>query len=189
MNNGAFTVTGSGPASYTAAMNHLASNVAPGANAAAITAALNTLPAATVGLIPAAVTATPSASAHNVGGALPDLPRSTGRSSRRQQTLLNEIYATLVENEKLPPRERRAAWAQARQRLLRGETLAAERGQMGLRPTATAATQASLDPGARPGGQEGQFDIGSLPGWLGELEDMQVQERRKGGKEANKKKK
>ncbi|KIW67716.1 hypothetical protein PV04_06948 [Phialophora macrospora] len=140
----------------------------------------------------------------------PDPPRQTAASRRAMQKLYDEIEAELDAAQGLDPVARRAAFAQAQQRLLRSETLAAARQEMGLRPTATAATQAALfegrddalnavreqrragQPQARRNGPGRQrtgtdsinarareqgysFDIGGMPGWLGELEQMQMQ--------------
>jgi hypothetical protein len=137
-------------------------------------------------------------------------PRQTAASRRAMQKLYDEIEAELDAAQGLDPVARRAAFAQAQQRLLRSETLAAARQEMGLRPTATAATQAALFEGrddalnavreqrraaqaqatrngpsrqrtgtdainSRAREQGYSFDIGGMPGWLGELEQMQMQ--------------
>ncbi|ETI21921.1 hypothetical protein G647_05991 [Cladophialophora carrionii CBS 160.54] len=137
-------------------------------------------------------------------------PRQTAASRRAMQRLYDEIEAELDAAQGLDPVARRAAFAQAQQRLLRSETLAAARREMPLRPTATAATQAALQEGrddalnaveeqrraeqagatrtrptpcptgndtinARAREQGYSFDIGGMPGWLGELERMQIQ--------------
>ncbi|KIW31404.1 uncharacterized protein PV07_03055 [Cladophialophora immunda] len=99
---------------------------------------------------------------------------------------------------------RRTAFAQARQRLLRSETVAVARGEQPLRATATRATQEALTIGrddalnavrqqraaeaarmratrtgteanARAREQGFGFDIGGMGGWYGELEAMQIQ--------------
>ncbi|EXJ59115.1 hypothetical protein A1O7_06546 [Cladophialophora yegresii CBS 114405] len=74
-------------------------------------------------------------------------PLQTAASSRAMQRLYDAIGVELDAVHGMDPVARRAALAQAQQRLLRSETLAAARRDMPLRPTATAATQAALQEG------------------------------------------
>ena len=78
------------------------------------------------------------------------LPRATRAGANARQALADEIEAVWAANAHLPPTERQAAWAAARQRLLQGDTLAAARRQAGLRQTATAATQEAVRPEGAP---------------------------------------
>ncbi len=85
-------------------------------------------------------------------------------AARAQQALYDEINGLLDANAHLPPAERVAVWTRARQQMLAGQTVAAAGGRQHLRPTAPA----------------GRFDIGGMPGWLGELEAMQIAGLRRG---------
>lgn len=77
---------------------------------------------------------------------------------------------------------RREAFARAHLDIMRSETLAAARGTQRLRPTATKATEEvknvgkddALKAAQAAGGWSGKFDIGTMPGWAGELEKMQL---------------
>lgn len=81
---------------------------------------------------------------------------------RARQQLADQIGEVLSSASSISdPAARRAALARAHQRILRSETLAAARGEQPLRET------------ARRGA--GGFSIGTMPGYLGALEAMQVQ--------------
>ncbi|KIW18604.1 hypothetical protein PV08_02893 [Exophiala spinifera] len=69
---------------------------------------------------------------------------------------------------------RRALLAREHQRILASETLAAARGTQPLRPTATRATEAAAAETRRELARFPRFNLGSAPGWLGELERMQI---------------
>ena len=152
-------------------------------------------------------------------------PPAVRRAKARIQRELMDLIATDFPT----PEARRAAIAQTHQRLLRGETVRAARGEQPLRATATAATQAALvehredalnavreervraaeaararraaaaarmraqgegtEANVRAREQGFNFDIGGMPGYLGELEAMQVTAMGKGKKDAEEKKK
>ncbi|EXJ71595.1 uncharacterized protein A1O5_05403 [Cladophialophora psammophila CBS 110553] len=132
-----------------------------------------------------------------------DLPRDTPAQRRAKNQLYKELE-DLVNTNFPSAQARRTAFAQARQRLLRSETVAAARGEQPLRATATRATQEALTIGlddalnavrqqrvaeaarmratgegteanARAREQGFGFDIGGMSGWTGELEAMQIQ--------------
>lgn len=110
------------------------------------------------------------------------------------QAKINRYLESLVNKDYPSTEARRAAFARARQRLLRSETLAVARGEQAVRLTATRASQEALTigrddalnaarqqraaqggAGAGAGGaREYKFDIGGMPGWAGELEAMQI---------------
>ncbi|KIW91381.1 uncharacterized protein Z519_08277 [Cladophialophora bantiana CBS 173.52] len=131
------------------------------------------------------------------------LPRDTPPQHRAKDQLYKELE-DLVNTNFPSAQARRAAFAQARQRLLRSETVAVARGEQPLRATATRATQEALTLGiddalnavrqrraaeaarmratgegteanARAREQGFGFDIGGMSGWTGELEAMQIQ--------------
>ncbi|KAH0843213.1 hypothetical protein FOPE_07843 [Fonsecaea pedrosoi] len=138
----------------------------------------------------------------------PQQPRAAKpRETATQRLAKNRLYQELQDlvNTNFPSAAaRRTAFAQARQRLLHSETVAAARGEQPLRATATRATQEALTIGrddalnavrqqraaeaarmrasragteanARAREQGFGFDIGGMGGWYGELEAMQIQ--------------
>ncbi|OAP54314.1 hypothetical protein AYL99_11415 [Fonsecaea erecta] len=130
-------------------------------------------------------------------------PQETATQRLARDRLYQELQ-DLVNTDFPNAAARRTAFAQARQRLLRSETVAAARGEQPLRATATRATQEALNIGrddalnaarqqhaaeaarmratgtgteanARAREQGFGFDIGGMPGWYGQLEAMQIQ--------------
>ncbi|OAL37189.1 hypothetical protein AYO20_03365 [Fonsecaea nubica] len=148
------------------------------------------------------------ASAATAGSSTTQQPRAAEpRETATQRLAKNRLYQELQDlvNTNFPSAAaRRTAFAQARQRLLHSETVAAARGEQPLRATATRATQEALTIGrddalnavrqqraaeaarmrasragteanARAREQGFGFDIGGMGGWYGELEAMQIQ--------------
>ncbi|KAL6242053.1 hypothetical protein RBB50_010965 [Rhinocladiella similis] len=118
----------------------------------------------------------PSRRAEGIDAGL-DRSRSVSKKAANEN-LQRHLLAVLERVKGKRPEERRAILAREHQRILRSETLAAARGTQALRPTATRATMAAA---AGEGLQLPRFNLGVTPGWLGELERMQMEGLRGGG--------
>ncbi|KAK6376003.1 hypothetical protein LTS17_007253 [Exophiala oligosperma] len=123
------------------------------------------------------------------------------RAAAAHEKLQRELMAVLERVKDKPARVRRAILAREHQRLLASETLAAARGAQNPRPTSSAtrveeegeksveeeaaeavvlagaAAAAAAAPLRRP-----RFNLGTDPGWMGDLERMQIQVLRVGGR-------
>ncbi|KAK6371723.1 hypothetical protein LTS17_008546 [Exophiala oligosperma] len=118
--------------------------------------------------------------------------------------LQRELMAVLDRVKDKPARARRAMLAREHQRLLASETLAAARGHQSLRPTTSAArvkeqrereswekeevvlaAAAAADASASAPPPRPWFNLGTDPGWMGDLERMQIQVLRVGGRDVD----